>query len=115
MLLDSGRLQDGEAFLAGTAKRPVARVSAGTAAAVVVPTRTGGLRDGEPLTVSTAHGSITLPAVITDMPDHVVWLPSRSPGSAVHESLCAGPGSLVRLSGAAPSTDATARHEGQDA
>lgn len=115
MLLDSGRLQDGEAFLAGTAKRPVARVSAGTAAAVVVPDRTGGLRDGEPLTVSTAHGSITLPVVITDMPDHVVWLPTRSPGSTVHASLCAGAGSLVRLSGAAPSTDATARHEGQDA
>ncbi|PFG34114.1 NADH-quinone oxidoreductase subunit G [Sanguibacter antarcticus] len=115
MLLDSGRLQDGEAFLAGTAKRPVARVSATTAASVTVAGRPEGLLDGELLTVSTAHGSISLPVVLTDMPDHVVWLPTRSPGSAVHESLCAGPGALVRLSSTAPSTDADARREGQDA
>ncbi len=31
LMLDSGRLQDGEAFLAGTAARPVARVAAALA------------------------------------------------------------------------------------
>ncbi|MCC2309563.1 NADH-quinone oxidoreductase subunit G [Cellulomonas chengniuliangii] len=95
MLLDSGRLQDGEAFLAGTAKRPVARISAATAAGA-------GVVDGGLLAVSTDAGTIELPVVVTDMPDHVVWLPTNSPGSAVRESLHAGPGALVRL---APGTE----------
>jgi NADH-quinone oxidoreductase subunit G len=95
MLLDSGRLQDGEAFLAGTAKRPVARISAATAAGA-------GVVDGGLLAVSTDAGTIQLPVVVTDMPDHVVWLPTNSPGSAVRESLHAGPGALVRL---APGTE----------
>ncbi|MDM8085517.1 NADH-quinone oxidoreductase subunit G [Cellulomonas cellasea] len=90
LLLDSGRLQDGEAFLAGTAKRPVARVSAATAEGV-------GVVDGGLLAVSTDAGVIELPVVVTDMPDHVVWLPTNSPGSAVRETLHAGPGALVRL------------------
>ncbi|WP_066582291.1 NADH-quinone oxidoreductase subunit G [Cellulomonas timonensis] len=90
LLLDSGRLQDGEAFLAGTAKRPVARVSAATAEGA-------GVADGGLLAVSTDAGTIELPVVVTDMPDHVVWLPTHSPGSAVRETLHAGPGALVRL------------------
>ena len=47
LLLDAGRLQSGEQFLAGTAKRPVARISAATAAAV-------GVQDGDSLSVSHA-------------------------------------------------------------
>ncbi len=34
MLLDAGRLQDGEPYLAGTARTPVLRLSAGTAAEI---------------------------------------------------------------------------------
>ncbi|WP_265520552.1 NADH-quinone oxidoreductase subunit G [Oerskovia flava] len=90
LLLDAGRGQDGERFLAGTAKRPVARLSAATAAAVDV-------FDGELVRVATDRGSVTLPVVVTDMVDHVVWLPLRSAGSFVHESLAAGPGALVTL------------------
>lgn len=89
-LLDAGRLQDGEAFLAGTAKRPVARVSAATAAGA-------GVVDGGLLAVSTDAGTIQLPVLVTDMPDHVVWLPTASPGSLVRDTLRAGPGSRVRL------------------
>lgn len=89
-LLDAGRLQDGEAFLAGTAKRPVARVSAATAAGA-------GVADGGLLAVSTDAGTIQLPVLVTDMPDHVVWLPTASPGSLVRETLHAGPGTRVRL------------------
>ncbi|AEI11261.1 NADH-quinone oxidoreductase subunit G [Cellulomonas gilvus] len=89
-LLDAGRLQDGEPHLAGTAKRPVARVSAGTAAAV-------GVADGAPLAVSADSGTITLPVLVTDMPDFVVWLPTSSPGSAVRDTLHAVSGDLVRL------------------
>jgi NADH-quinone oxidoreductase subunit G len=90
MLLDSGRLQDGEPHLAGTARPPVARLSAATAGEI-------GVGDGDLVTVSTDHGSIILPLAITDMPDAVVWLPMNSPGSAVHEQLAAGAGAVVRI------------------
>jgi NADH-quinone oxidoreductase subunit G len=89
-LLDAGRLQDGEAFLAGTAKRPVARVSAVTAA-------DAGVVDGGSLAVSTQAGTVVLPVLVTDMPDHVVWLPTASPGSLVRDTLRAGNGTHVRL------------------
>jgi NADH-quinone oxidoreductase subunit G len=90
MLLDCGRLQDGEPHLAGTAQPPVARMSAATAAAI-------GAESGQPLTVSTGRGSITLPLVITEMRDQVVWLPLNSPGSAVHRSLGVSTGAVVRI------------------
>ncbi|RPF27461.1 NADH-quinone oxidoreductase subunit G [Georgenia muralis] len=89
--LDSGRLQDGEPHLAGTAHRPVARVSAATAAGL-------GLAEGAPLTVTGPAGSVTLPVSITTMPEHVVWLPQNSPGSSVHAMLGAGAGAVVTLS-----------------
>ncbi len=90
MLLDNGRLQDGEPHLAGTARKPVLRLSADTAAEI-------GAADGDAVTVSTAGGSITLPLTITDMPDRVVWLPLNSPGSAVHKQLGVTLGSIVRI------------------
>ncbi|MFI7002339.1 NADH-quinone oxidoreductase subunit G [Nocardia sp. NPDC050175] len=90
MLLDDGRLQDGEPQLAATARTPVARLSMRTAAEI-------GAAEGEPVTVSTDRGSITLPLVVTDLPDRVVWLPLNSPGSAVHRSLAATAGSIVRI------------------
>lgn len=90
LLLDDARGQDGERYLAGTAKRPVARLSATTAAAV-------DLFDGDLVRVATDRGAVTLPVVVTDMVDHVVWLPLRSPGSSVHATLGAVPGDVVRL------------------
>ncbi len=88
MLLDDGRLQDGEPYLAGTARPAVARLSAATA------TETG---CGDAVRVSTDRGAITLALEITDMPDRVVWLPLNSPGSHVHGTLGAGIGSIVRI------------------
>jgi NADH-quinone oxidoreductase subunit G len=89
-LLDGGRMQDGEPNLAGTARAPVARLSAVTAAeAGVAP---GGL-----LTVTTDRGSVTLPAEITPMPDRVVWLPGNSAGGGIRRDLAAGHGTLVTL------------------
>jgi NADH-quinone oxidoreductase subunit G len=35
---------------------------------------------------------------ITEMPDQVVWLPMRSPGSEIRSQLGTGPGGIVRLS-----------------
>ncbi|OMB94753.1 NADH-quinone oxidoreductase subunit G [Mycobacterium colombiense] len=90
MMLDNGRMQDGEPHLAGTARKPVARLSADTAAEI-------GAADGDAVTVSTSHGSISLPLMITDMPDRVVWLPVNSPGSAVHRQLGVSAGSTVKI------------------
>jgi NADH-quinone oxidoreductase subunit G len=90
MLLDAGRLQDGEQHLAGTARPPVARLSAGTAAEI-------GATADDLVTVSTEAGSISLPLEITEMPDRVVWLPMNSPGSAVHAQLATTAGTVVRI------------------
>jgi NADH-quinone oxidoreductase subunit G len=90
LLLDSGQLQDGANHLAGTARNPVARLSAESAAEI-------GAADGDKVTVSTPAGSITLPLVVTDMPDRVVWLPLNSPGSAVHRQLGVTAGTVVGI------------------
>ncbi len=89
-LLDNGRMQDGEPFLAGTARAARARMSAGTAAEA-------GVSDGDKVTVATELGSLTLPVEVTEMPDRVVWLPANSAGSAVRAQLAAGHGTRVTL------------------
>ncbi len=94
LLLDDGRLQDDEKFLAATARRPVARLSAGTAREI-------GVAEGESVSVSTDAGSILLPLEIADLPDRVVWLPTNSPGSHVRATLSADTGSIVRLASTA--------------
>ncbi|HKE52500.1 MAG TPA: NADH-quinone oxidoreductase subunit G, partial [Actinomycetes bacterium] len=83
LLLDAGRAQDGEEHLAGTARAP--RVRLGKALATEL-----GAAEGDPVTVGTDRGRITLPLEITEMPDRVVWLPMNSPGSAVLRELGAG-------------------------
>ncbi|WP_280197675.1 NADH-quinone oxidoreductase subunit G [Nocardia cyriacigeorgica] len=89
-LLDAGRMQDGEPNLAGTAHPAVLRLSAATAAEI-------GAADGEPVTVATEHGALTLPLVITEMPDRVVWVPLHAPGHPVHAALATHPGGVVQL------------------
>src|SRR6201999_2108798 len=90
MLLDAGRLQDGEPHLAGTARLPVTRLSATTAEGI-------GAAEGDLVTVGTARGAITLPLAITDMVDGTVWVPLNSPGSAVHQQLGVTPGAVVTI------------------
>ncbi|GAB04690.1 NADH-quinone oxidoreductase subunit G [Gordonia amarae] len=97
MLLDAGRLQDNEPHLAGTARRPVARLSAKTAGEI------GALPAGR-VTVSTLYGAISLPLELDDLPDRVVWLPLNSPGSQVYRTLRVGVGQVVSIS---PDTSAT--------
>ena len=90
MMLDAGRLQDGEPHLAGTARTPLARLSAGTAGEI-------GVAEGELVIVSTDRGAITLAVELTDMDDGVVWLPLNSPGSAVHSALGVTAGAVVTV------------------
>jgi NADH-quinone oxidoreductase subunit G len=90
-LLDDGTLQREEPALAGTARPPAARLGKEDA-------RRLGLADGDLLTVTGPAGSVTLPLLVTEMPEQVVWLPMRSPGSHVRTALGAGPGAVVTLS-----------------
>jgi NADH-quinone oxidoreductase subunit G len=90
LLLDDGRLQAAEPFLAGTRRASVARLAAATAAEI-------GAGDGSQVTVRTPRGAITLPLVITDMPERVVWVPTYSAGSHVHADLGVGAGAVVDI------------------
>jgi NADH-quinone oxidoreductase subunit G len=91
-LLDSGRMQDGEPALAGTARPVVARMSAVTAAEA-------GLADGDKVTVATDHGSVAVPVELVPMADHVVWLPAAGlpGGTTLRAELGAGHGAMVTL------------------
>ncbi|MDS1271747.1 NADH-quinone oxidoreductase subunit G [Lipingzhangella sp. LS1_29] len=100
-LLDQGRMQDGEPFLAGTARRAVARISPATATEA-------GLAEGQQLRVATDRGAIQLPVVSTEMPDRVVWLPTNAEGCAVRYSLGAGRGTVVNLQAVDPPGSANA-------
>jgi NADH-quinone oxidoreductase subunit G len=90
LLLDQGRLQDGDDALAATRHAAVARLSAATAAE-------SGVLDGDPLTVTGPAGSVTLPLAVTPMPDRVVWVPLNSVGGGVASDTGARPGQVVGI------------------
>ncbi|MEV0256429.1 NADH-quinone oxidoreductase subunit G [Streptomyces sp. NPDC050732] len=90
LLLDQGRLQDGDEALAGTRHAAHARVSAATAAEA-------GVKDGDLLSVTGPAGATELPLQVTEMPDRVVWLPLNSTGGGVLSDTGARPGALVRI------------------
>ncbi|MDV6261438.1 NADH-quinone oxidoreductase subunit G [Rhodococcoides yunnanense] len=95
MLIDSGRMQDGEVDLAKTGRPPAVRLSAATASTIEAEA-------GDWVSVETDGGSITLPLEVTDLPDNVVWVPMHSPGSSVYRSLGTESGAVVRLRRAQP-------------
>ncbi|AMU65644.1 NADH-quinone oxidoreductase subunit G [Mycobacteroides abscessus] len=94
LLLDIGRLQDGEPYLAGTAHEAQVLLSEATANEI-------GAVEGESVTVrslsESIRGAITLPLRITEMPDRVVWVPMRSTGSELHQQLGPALGQVVRI------------------
>ncbi|QPP07080.1 NADH-quinone oxidoreductase subunit G [Streptomyces bathyalis] len=98
LLLDQGRLQDGDEALAGTRHPARARLSRATAAEA-------GVEDGGVLSVSGPLGSVQLPLEITQMPDRVVWLPLNSVGGGVQADTGALPGELVRIAPAPAARD----------
>ena len=90
LLLDGGRMQDDEPYLAGTARPAVARMSAATAGGV-------GVQDGGVVTVSTDRGEVSAPVLVTEMPDGVVWLPTNTGPVRVRRDLAAANGTRVQL------------------
>ncbi|GAB1819173.1 NADH-quinone oxidoreductase subunit G [Herbidospora sp. RD11066] len=87
LLLDDGKLQDGEPFLAGTARDAVALLSPATAAEIGAVDKV------------TVNGS-TLPLRIADLPDRVVWVPANSGGVSVTRDLRAEAGDVVTIGSA---------------
>ena len=87
----AGRMSDGDDNLAGTAKPARVLLSAVIADEL-------GVADGDDVRVASGHGSIVLPAVIAELPDRVVWLPTNARDCAVRASLGAGPGDVVTVS-----------------
>jgi NADH-quinone oxidoreductase subunit G len=74
MLIDDGRMLDGEDDLRATARTPVALVSPVTLQAL-------GLSPGQHVTVTGETGSTGLPVGVADLPDGVVWVPTTSSAS----------------------------------
>ena len=89
-LLDMGTLQMGEDNLAGTRRPTVAVISPQRASAL-------GVKSGEQLRVSNAHGAITIPALVEDIHDDAVWLPRNSFASAPLVTLNAVHGEVVSV------------------
>ena len=90
LLLDLGRMQQGEPHLAGTARPTEAVMSAATAAS-------RGLTEGSLVTVSTPDGSLTLPLRLDEVAHDTVWLPMHSPGCSIVQDLGAVPGDVVEV------------------
>ena len=93
-LLDNGSLQDGEPYLAGTARPVTALLSPATAADL-------GVRPGDTVTVATERGAVSVPAASADLPYGVVWLPGNSGPATVRRSLGVGHGAVVTVTGGA--------------
>ena len=97
LLIDDGRMQDGDEYLKATGKPTVALVSAETLVRL-------GVAGGTRVTMRTARGSAGFPVEVADLPDGVVWAPANSGGVSLLRDLGAGAGAVVRLEGAALSS-----------
>ena len=89
-LLDAGSLQDGEANLAGTARKTVAVISPKRASSL-------GVIDGELLKISNSNGAIVLPALVEEINDDAVWAPRNSVGSELLRTLATASNSVVTV------------------
>ena len=80
LLLDLGALQEGEANLAGTARKATARISKVRADKL-------GVNEGDHLLISSDLGSLKLPVEISEMSDDAIWVPRNSIDSQVIANL----------------------------
>ncbi|MDX6307574.1 MAG: NADH-quinone oxidoreductase subunit [Nocardioidaceae bacterium] len=91
-LIDDSRGVDGDLALRATGRPAVAVLSAATLEAL-------GATEGSAVTVTTASGSIIVPAEVGDIDDGVVWLPANSAGTNLRRDLGAGAGDQVWVEG----------------
>jgi NADH-quinone oxidoreductase subunit G len=78
--LDLGTLQEGEANLAGTARKASARISEARAQKL-------GVSEGELISISSDLGSLKLPVEVSEMSDDSIWVPRNSIDSQVIANL----------------------------
>jgi NADH-quinone oxidoreductase subunit G len=77
LMLDDGRMQDGDEHLRATARKPVVLVTGSVLDGL-------GVREGDPVTLSGPRGSVTLPVGLGDqLAEGVVWAPASAPGASV--------------------------------
>ena len=87
-LIDAGVMQEGEPFLAATARQVGVWMSARTAASLDHPSQVRVIGPG---------GSIVLPVQVAEVIDKVVVLPMNSPGCSIYRDLGARVGDAVGL------------------
>ena len=80
LLLDLVTLQEGEANLAGTARKASARISKARAQKL-------GVSEGELISISSDLGSLKLPVEVSEMSDDSIWVPRNSIDSQVIANL----------------------------
>ncbi len=90
LLIDDGRMLDGEPHLRATGRRETIRVSAARLQRL-------GLAEGDPVTLRTDAGAVTLPAESADLPDGVAWTPQHAGDLPLRVVLGAGRGEVVHL------------------
>ena len=89
-LLDNGSLQDGEANLAGTARRTVVVISPKRASAI-------GVVNDDLVKISNDKGAVVLPVLIEAIHDDAVWAPRNSEGSELLRTLGVASNSVVTV------------------
>jgi NADH-quinone oxidoreductase subunit G len=90
LLIDDGRMLDGEDYLKATGRRAVVLVPAAVLDQL-------GVQAGSLVTLSGPAGSVVLPVAVADLPDGVVWAPASSGGINLVRDTGAAAGSVVRL------------------
>ncbi len=92
LLIDDSRAVDNEPHLQATARNPAAVISPATRNRL-------GLTSGSRVVLRTDAATVSLPWMVGDIADDVVWAPTNSGGANLHRDLRAGAGSVVRVEG----------------
>jgi NADH-quinone oxidoreductase subunit G len=92
LLIDDSRGVDNEPHLQATARIPAAVISLATRNRL-------GLGSGSEVVLSNGSSSVSMPWIVGDVADDVVWAPSQSAGINLRRDLSVGAGSVVEVHG----------------
>jgi NADH-quinone oxidoreductase subunit G len=106
-MVSDGPMQDGDAAYHASGPRPVAVLDERTLSTL-------GVAEGEPVTLSTESGSVTLPAVVGDVDEGVVWAPASSGGVHLGRDLGVRSGGRVTVRPAPTPAAAPPAHASQE-
>jgi NADH-quinone oxidoreductase subunit G len=106
-MVSDGPMQDGDAAYHASGPRPVAVLDERTLSTL-------GVAEGEPVTLSTESGSVTLPAAVGDVDEGVVWAPASSGGVHLGRDLGVRSGGRVTVRPAPTPAAAPPAHASQE-